>query len=92
MSHDTHNQPSEIKSSTTSFRSAIWFVILIAGLFIAAVNFVNVMGHSEEGHSGHEATEQAHGAAATEHAAEAPAATPEHAAEEAGTADTAAHH
>lgn len=62
MSHDTHSQLSETKTTSTSFRSAFWFVILLAGLFIAAVNFVNVMGHSEEHGEGHEATatEQTH--------------------------------
>lgn len=59
--HDTNHASSEMKKSATSYRSAFWFVIILVGLFIAAVNFVNVMGHDEgEGHEGH----------ATEHASE----------------------
>lgn len=93
MSHDTHNQASETTSSTTSFRSAIWFVILLAGLFIAAVNFVRAMSHDEEGHGGgHEATEQVHhDQNAAEHATEATEPAHGHATEEA-TTDSAAHH
>lgn len=72
--HDTHHQPAEA-TPTTSFRSSVWFVIILAGLFIAAVNFVNVMGHDEgEGHgseahhtesvSGHHPSSHEAGAAA----------------------------
>jgi hypothetical protein len=51
--HDTHHQAAETKP-TTSFRSSVWFMIILAGLFVAAVNFVNVMSHDEgEGHGEH---------------------------------------
>ena len=55
--HDTHHAPAEDRP-TSSFRSAYWFVIILAGLFVAAVNFVSVMSHDDaEGHGGgHEAT------------------------------------
>ena len=50
--HGTHHHDadhsSEIKSKT-AFKSSFWFVIILVGLFIAALNFINVMGH-EEGH------------------------------------------
>lgn len=59
--HDTHHVPAETRP-TTSFRSAYWFVIILAGLFIAAVNFVSVMSHDEE--VGHATAE--HGAAGHE--------------------------
>lgn len=49
--HDTHHHTAD--KPTTSFRSSVWFVIILVGLFVAAVNFVNVMGHDEEG-EGHE--------------------------------------
>jgi hypothetical protein len=51
--HDTDQPASEIRKSTISYRSAFWFTIILAGLFIAAVNFVNIMGKSgeEEGHN-----------------------------------------
>ena len=54
--HDSHSD--EIKSKT-AFKSSFWFVIILVGLFIAALNFINVMG-SEEGHhgaAGHETKE-----------------------------------
>ncbi len=55
--HDTHHQP-EDKTPTTSFRSSVWLVIILAGLFVAAVNFINVMGHDDaEGHGGGHGTE-----------------------------------
>jgi hypothetical protein len=34
----------------------MWFVLILVGLFIAALNFINVMGHEEQGHSNQEAT------------------------------------
>ncbi|WP_276134615.1 hypothetical protein [Polluticoccus soli] len=73
MAHDTHHdthghhEVSDKTQSTTSFRSAFFFVCILAGLFIAAVNFVNVMGHDDEGgHGSEHSTEHA-----TEHAAPA---------------------
>lgn len=54
MAHDTHGtdthdtQETEIVKTTTSYRSAFWFTIILSGLFIAAVNFVNIMSHNEE--------------------------------------------
>ena len=41
--HTTHNHPEN--KPTTSFRSSFWFVIILVGLFIAALNFVNIMGN-----------------------------------------------
>src|SRR5690242_3574437 len=52
--HDSHSS-GEIKSKT-AFKSSFWFVIILVGLFIAALNFINVMGHSDQGHQNHEAT------------------------------------
>ena len=48
MSHET--QHSKENTTSTSFKSSIWFVLILVGLFIAAVNFVNVMGHDDGGH------------------------------------------
>ena len=62
MSHETHHSHTSDKSPKTSYTSAFWFVVILVGLFIGAVNFVNVMGH-DEGHEagGHEATEHTTG-------------------------------
>ncbi|MCB9046385.1 MAG: hypothetical protein H6550_09615 [Chitinophagales bacterium] len=60
MSHDTHHAPADSKPGS-SFISSIWFMLLLAGLFVAAVNFVEIMGHDDGGHGEH----------ATEHAAPA---------------------
>ncbi len=87
MSHDTH-QHTPAKGPKMPLGSAFWFVLVLALVFIGAVNFVNVMSHDEgEGHEGakHEVVEGTHETAThEEHAAEA-AAPAEH------TADSAAH-
>jgi hypothetical protein len=57
--HDAHHAAPKIKPQTAG-KYSMWFVIILAGLFIAAINFVNVMGHdAEEGHgpAGHAAEE-----------------------------------
>lgn len=85
MSHDTHNAHSKENKAVISFGNAFWLVVIIVGLFIAALNFIQVESASSgEGH-GHEAThEAAHGGheaaaahegheAAAEHATEAAA-------------------
>jgi len=46
MAHEVHNDaPQQEKKSVVSFRSSFWFVIILVGLFIAALNFVNVMSN-----------------------------------------------
>lgn len=64
MSHDAHHTESKIKPQAAG-KPSFWFVVIIVGLFIAAINFVNVMGHdSDEGHGAathgteHHATEK----------------------------------
>jgi len=53
MSHEEHqdtHHTSENAKSKVAMRSSFWFVIILVGLFIAALNFINVMGsESEEG-------------------------------------------
>lgn len=56
MSHDTHSTDHHViqdEKPTSSFRSSFWLVVILAGLFIAAVNFVTVMSHDDGGHGGH---------------------------------------
>jgi len=51
MSHDPHsghNKQSDINQSKTSLGSSFWLVVIIVVLFIAALNFVNVISNSEE--------------------------------------------
>lgn len=53
MSHDTHHHSAHEEHGTEpkskiSFNSSFWVVIILVALFIAAINFVNVMGNSEE--------------------------------------------
>lgn len=65
MSHDTHHHAAPVDNRPgSSFTSSIWFVLLLAGLFIAAINFVDVMSHSDGGHDAHgtEHTAPAHDA------------------------------
>jgi len=59
--HSTHHDSSsstDTAKSRTAFRSSLWFVLILVGLFIAALNFVEIMGHSEEGHKKTEATSE----------------------------------
>lgn len=66
MSHDSHAaHHTENKNAKpgSSFTSSIWFMIILAFLFISAVNFVQVMSHDDGGHG-----DAGHG---TEHAAPA---------------------
>ncbi len=63
MSHDSHAaHHTEPKNSRpgSSFTSSIWFMLLLALLFIASVNFVKVMSHDDGGH-GTEHAAPAHG-------------------------------
>ena len=99
--HDNahHEAHEKVPRSKTAFTASFWLVIILAGLFIAALNFINVMGHDEEeGHGGEakqEMTAPAHGesnaiapehqAGATEHADPTPA-------EQAHPAADSAHH
>lgn len=45
MAHETNKGPEVEKKSVVSFRSSFWFVIIIVGLFIAALNFINIMSN-----------------------------------------------
>jgi hypothetical protein len=54
MSHETHHHTDNKPGS--SYGAAFWFVLILVGLFIGAINFVNVMGHDEGG--GHGATHE----------------------------------
>ena len=72
MSHDTHHTTTD-KRPGSSFTASIWFMLILAGLFIAAVNFVKVMSHDDGGHGEEHATEHAapaHHDAETHHEAE----------------------
>jgi len=47
-----HNAETEDrKKSKSSFSSSFWFVFILAGLFIASLNFIKVMSHGEEAHA-----------------------------------------
>ena len=49
MSHDTgHGHSKEVKS-IISFKHSFWLVIIIVGLFIAALNFIQAEKGGEEG-------------------------------------------
>ncbi|WP_123985224.1 hypothetical protein [Taibaiella soli] len=91
MAHETHHESShgtEIKSKT-AMSASFWFVLILAGLFIAAVNFVNVESNTKEEGEGVK-TEEVHGATSETPAAEH--ATEEHAAPAEGAATTEAAH
>jgi hypothetical protein len=78
MAHETHHDahahhaPADARP-TSSYRAAFWFVIILAGLFIAAINFVGVMSHDDGGHGGGHGTEAGaqHGQPAGHHEPEA---------------------
>jgi hypothetical protein len=87
MSHETHSEGAHGKEfqSTTSMRSSFWLVVILAGLFVAALNFVEIEGKSSEGEGHQTEAVEGHEGAATmheEHAAPAAEGNMEH------TADT----
>jgi hypothetical protein len=55
MSHDTHEHHHETSHDkpVLEFKSAFYFVIILAGLFIASIGFVKSMSHNEGGHDAH---------------------------------------
>lgn len=63
MSHDTHHGHSTENKAKISFGNGFWLVIILVGLFVAALNFIQVES-AGEGHGGHgEAIHEAHGGA-----------------------------
>jgi hypothetical protein len=103
MAHNTHHGDSKENTSIISFKNSFWLVVIIVGLFIAALNFIQVESeggeehHHGEAHKTHEthaiheaAKEEAHEAQpAAAHEGEKPAEEPK--AEEA-PAKEAEHH
>lgn len=72
MAHETHNDAhSERNKSIVSFKSSFWLAVILVGLFVAALNFINAMGeHKEGGHEGKaEATEMHEGKSEAKEAA-----------------------
>lgn len=70
MSHGNTNDihQADDKKPTVPFRSSLIFVIFLIALFVAAVNFVDVMSHdTDAGHGGGHNTEAAHHDAASGH-------------------------
>lgn len=73
MSHDNHGHHHETHNDkpTVEFKSAFYFVIILAGLFLASIGFVQSMSHDEGGHGAHgaqhseAASHETHDAAAT---------------------------
>jgi hypothetical protein len=79
MSHNTDHGHSKEKASIVSFKNSFWLVIIIVGLFIAALNFIKAESGGEEEGKGSEKTEMkaASGGENTEQKAESiPAETP----------------
>lgn len=68
MSHDHnnhghHHHDAEADKPVIAFRSAFYFVLILAGLFVCSIAFIKSMsGGHEAGHGEHQATEATHGA------------------------------
>lgn len=58
MAHDTHHTATN--TSKVPSISSFWLILILAGVFVAAVNFVNVMSHDDGGHG-----EESHAPSAT---------------------------
>lgn len=67
MSHDHnnhghHHHDAEADKPVIAFKSAFYFVLILAGLFICSIAFIKSMsGGHEGGHGEHQATEASHG-------------------------------
>lgn len=91
MSHDHnnhghHHHDAEADKPVIAFRSAFYFVLILAGLFVCSIAFIKSMsGGHEAGHGAHQATEAGHGgtheAAQGTEAHDAPATEAHHGAE-----------
>lgn len=67
MSHDTHSGHSKENKTIISFKNSFWLIIILVGVFVAALNFMQAEGGGEEGKEGHgEATHEMHSGAAHE--------------------------
>jgi len=89
MSHEEHTHDSHAAPKKAPLSAAFWFTLLLTCLFIAAVNFVNVMGGAHEG-AEHAETHESMGAKEASHE-EATAPKEEAPAAAATVADTASH-
>ncbi len=49
MGHDTNHGHSKENKTIISFKNSFWLVVIIVGLFIAALNFVKAESGAEEG-------------------------------------------
>ena len=58
MSHDSNHGHSTENKTIISFKNSFWLVVIIVGLFVAALNFVQAEKGGKEG-EGKEATENA---------------------------------
>ena len=59
MSHDTHHGHSKENKTIISFKNSFWLIVILVGLFVAALNFVQAESGGEEGHEGTK-TEETH--------------------------------
>jgi uncharacterized membrane protein len=58
MSHDTHHHGHTKENKTkTSFTASFWLIIIIVGLFIAALNFIQAESGGEEVNESEKRTE-----------------------------------
>ena len=48
MSHDTHSAHSQENNTIISFKNSFWLVVIIVGLFVAALNFIQAESGGEE--------------------------------------------
>ncbi len=63
MAHETHNETNPAREKTkVSFQSSFWLIIILVGLFIAALNFIPAMSEKEGNGEKKETTEEVKGA------------------------------
>ncbi len=64
MGHDTNHGHATENKTIISFKNSFWLVVIIVGLFIAALNFIQAESGGEEGKAeGKEATTEMHATA-----------------------------
>ncbi len=62
MSHETHTDANtETTKTQISFSSSFWLVVILVGLFVAALNFIPAMSEKEGHGEKTEATSEKHG-------------------------------
>jgi hypothetical protein len=85
MAHDSHHEHSTDNKIKTSFSASFWLIIILVGLFIAALNFIQAeTDGAEHDHGATRLLLKTHSGHTTKDAVQSPNAAAKHGTHEAG--------